>query len=125
MEPGGPLTIELSWPAKELSPNARVHHMALHRFKKAAKTEAHWATRIARPMAWGHDGPFGVHIIAYPPDNRARDADNLIASLKAHLDGIAGSLEVNDRLFEAPTLQWAEPAKRARIEITLTPRDGA
>lgn len=119
---GGPLTIELSWPAKELSPNARVHHMALHRFKKAAKTEAHWATRIARPMAWGHDGPFGIHITAYPPDNRARDADNLIASLKAHLDGIAGSLEVNDKLFEAPTLQWAEASSRGRIEITLTPR---
>ncbi len=31
------LLIELSWPAKQLSPNARVHHMVKHRYAKAAK----------------------------------------------------------------------------------------
>jgi hypothetical protein len=31
------LLIEVSWPAKELSPNARVHPMVKHRYAKAAK----------------------------------------------------------------------------------------
>ena len=91
-----PLLIELSWPAKELSPNARVHHMVKHRYTKAAKTEAGWATKIVRPLNWGGDGPFDVLIRAYPPINRQRDADNLVASCKAHLDGIAEVLGIND-----------------------------
>jgi crossover junction endodeoxyribonuclease RusA len=114
-----PLLIELSWPAKELSPNARVHHMAKHRFAKAAKTEAGWATKIVRPLRWHSDGPFNVHIRAYPPDRHVRDTDNLIASLKSHLDGIAAALEVDDSEFHAPTLEWADVSQRGKIVIRI------
>lgn len=114
-----PIVVELSWPAKELSPNARVHHMVLYRFKKAAKNEAEWATKIARPFSWGSDGPFDVHIRAYPPVNRNRDADNLIASLKASLDGIAKVLGVNDSTFNAPTVEWCEVTQRGKIVIVI------
>lgn len=118
-----PILIELSWPAKQLSPNARVHQMVKHRYAKAAKTEAGWATKAARPFDWGHDGPFAVAITAYPPDNRPRDADNLIASLKSHLDGIAAVLGVNDRLFAAPTLRWADTTQRGKVVIAIRPLD--
>lgn len=115
-----PLTIDLSWPAPELSPNARVHPMVAHRFKKAAKTEAGWATKIARSIRWAHDGPIAIHIIAQPPKAwRTGDADNLIARLKAHLDGIADALGVNDRQFQAPTLAWADRCERGKVVIEL------
>lgn len=115
-----PLTIELSWPAKELSPNARVHHMVKHRYAKAAKIEAGWATKIARPFDWAHDGPLTIAVTASPPKNWATgDTDNLIARLKSHLDGIAEVLGVNDRQFQAPTVQWADKTERGKVVITI------
>ena len=114
-----PLLIELGWPAKQLSPNARVHHMVKHRYAKAAKIEAGWATHQAHPRDFGGDR-FDIHIRAYPPVNRNRDADNLIASLKSHLDGIAGALEVNDSLFNAPTLEWADITQHGKIVVRVS-----
>jgi crossover junction endodeoxyribonuclease RusA len=111
--------IELGWPAKQLSPNARVHHMVKHRYAKAAKTEAGWATKMARPFDWASDGPLSVAITAYPPDRHARDTDNLIASLKSHLDGIAAALEVNDRQFQAPTVKWADKTQHGKVVVAI------
>jgi hypothetical protein len=117
-----PILIELSWPAKQLSPNTGVHHMTRHRYKKAAKIEAGWATKIARPFNWGHDGPLAIGITAYPPKNWSTgDADNFIARLKPHLDGIAGALGVNDSVFQAPTLKWADKTERGKVVITVRP----
>lgn len=114
------LVIELSWPAKELSPNARVHHMVKHRFAKAAKIEAGWAAKIARPFRWASDGPFSVHVTAYPPKNwNTGDNDNLVARLKSHFDGIADVLGVNDRQFGAPTVKWADKTERGKVVISI------
>lgn len=114
------IVVELSWPAKELSPNARVHHMVKHRYAKAAKTEAGWATKMVRPFDWAHDGPLSVSVTAYPPKNwNTGDNDNLVARLKSHFDGIAEVLGVNDRQFEAPTIKWAEKTERGHIVVRI------
>ncbi len=114
------LVIELSWPAKELSPKARVHHMVKHRFAKAAKIEAGWATKIVRPFDWANDGPLSVSVTAYPPKNWSTgDNDNIIARLKSHFDGIAAALEINDKQFEAPTIKWADKTERGKIVIAI------
>lgn len=116
----GPLIVELSWPAKELSPNARVHHMVKHRFAKAAKIEAGWATRLVRPIGWAHDGPLSIAVTAHPPKNWSTgDNDNLIARLKSHFDGIAEVLGVNDRQFEAPTVTWADKTERGKVTVEI------
>lgn len=115
-----PLTIELSWPAPELSPNARVHHMAKHRFAKAAKLEAGWATKIVRPFDWAYDGPLSIHVTANPPKNwNTGDNDNLVSRLKSHFDGIAEVLGVNDRQFQAPTVEWADKTERGKVTVTI------
>ncbi len=57
-------------------------------------------------------------ITAYPPDNRVRDDDNLIAMLKGPRDGIAQALGIDDKAFDQ-RLQWGEPVKRGRIIVTL------
>lgn len=116
---GGSLLIELGWPAKALSPNARVHFHVKHRYAKAAKIEAGWATKFAGVREFGGDR-FDIHIRAYPPVNRNRDADNLIASLKSHLDGIAGALGVDDSLFNAPTLEWADITQLGKIVVKVS-----
>lgn len=117
-----PLLIELAWPAKGLSPNARIHRMVKHRCAKAAKKEAGWATKLARPFDWGHDGPFAVHVTAYPPKHwSTADKDNFIARLKYHFDGIAEALGVNDRQFEAPTVKWAENTERGKVVVSIRP----
>jgi crossover junction endodeoxyribonuclease RusA len=116
------ILIELGWPAKALSPNGRAHYLVKYRYAKAAKIEAGWATKAARPFDWGYDGPFAIHITAYPPKNWSTgDADNLIASCKAFLDGIASALEVNDRDFQAPTVRFAEKTEHGKIVITVSP----
>jgi crossover junction endodeoxyribonuclease RusA len=115
------LRIELSWPAAELSPNASKHHMVVHRFKKAAKLEAGWATKIARPFDWSPpEGKIPIHLIAHPPMAwRTGDDDNLVARVKAHLDGIAEVLGVNDRVFQAPTVEWADRCDRGRLIVVV------
>jgi hypothetical protein len=117
-----PLRIDLSWPAHELSPNARVHPMVLHRFKRAAKNEAGWATKIAKPFRWHPQGEtVAVHLIAHPPKAwRTGDDDNLVARVKAHLDGIAAVLGINDRLFQAPTVEWADRCERGKLVVVLS-----
>jgi crossover junction endodeoxyribonuclease RusA len=78
--------IRLSWPHKSLSPNARKDRREATPHRKAARAEG-WA-EAKRIRA---DVPKDAHleITFYPPDERKRDLDNLLASIKPHLDGIA------------------------------------
>jgi len=115
--------IELAWPAKALSPNHRSgSHWPRTNAIKAAKEEAFWATRACLPPCFKHDGSrMALIVTAYPPDKRARDDDNIIASLKAHRDGIAKALGVDDNLFDQRGLQWGEPVHGGKIVVVLEP----
>lgn len=118
------LRIELSWPDKILSPNASVHHMKRARFKRAAKTEAGWATQLAvqNNREWEPQSEtIAVHLVAHPPKHwNTGDKDNLISRCKAHLDGIAGVLGVNDKHFDAPTVTWADKCERGKLFVELS-----
>lgn len=95
--------ILLPYPAPPLWPNKRAHWA-----KKARETKRHraWAWGAARalmPEVGGDCIP--IKITLYPkPTGPAPDKDNVIASAKAYLDGIAEALGVNDRNFSAPTV---------------------
>jgi crossover junction endodeoxyribonuclease RusA len=119
-----PLRVELGYPAKELSPNTPVHHMKRARFKKAAKIEAGWATRIAlqNNRSWEPSAAqIHVHLIVHPPSAwRTGDKDNFSARCKSHLDGIADALGINDRIFEAPTIEWADRCERGKLTVELS-----
>lgn len=118
---GGGILIELGWPAKALSPNSREHFMTKARFVKASRDTAYWATRAAMGLAkFSHDGEERVSFVvtAYPPDKRARDDDNLIASTKSFRDGIAKALGVDDKFFDQ-RLQWGEPVPHGRLVIEV------
>ncbi len=124
-----PIRIELSWPVPALSPNARGSHWPATNAKKTAKKEAYWATRAAMGVARGpsftrlpHDGTSDVILTqtAYPPANYRYDRDGIDARLKAHRDGIAKALGVDDRFFRPTGIVWGDSVPNGRIVIEVS-----
>ena len=89
------IELTLPWPPANLSPNARVHFMALARAKKAYKT-ACWYTaheQGARKIAADR---LAVSFTFYPPSRRRIDLDNCVSRMKAGIDALADILGVDD-----------------------------
>ncbi len=62
-------------------------------------------------------GPLSVHIMAYRPDKRRRDLDNL---LKATLDACTGHLWVDDSQIQQLDIKWAfNVMKGGRITVEV------
>lgn len=117
------MIITLPWPSPALSPNARLHWRAKVGPKAGAKRVAAWSTVAATGFhakrdALKGDDKIAVRIVFYPPDKRHRDADNMVASIKAALDGVADALAINDRRF-MPSFIFEEPERPGRVEIHL------
>lgn len=116
------MLIVLPWPDRRLSPNARLHWRAKVGPKQSARIRSGWETvgaagyhsTVERLAA--DDGPIPVTIRFVPPDARHRDDDNMIGAFKAHRDGIADAMGVNDRRFR-PTYEFAAPQKPGRVEV--------
>ena len=94
--------LTLPWPPKALSPNYRGHWAPL----AAAKKKYRFAVRILalqQPILFiqhiVEDAPIYLEVEFYPPDNRPRDQDNMIASFKAGQDGLADAWNINDKLI--------------------------
>ncbi len=117
-----PLDIEVGWPADPLWPNKSAHYMVVGRFRKSAKNEAGWATRYVLTPEWAPEGEkVKVHIIGHAkPTGPFPDADNTVAAVKSHLDGIADALGINDREFEAPTVEWVGRNQRGSLTIRVS-----
>jgi crossover junction endodeoxyribonuclease RusA len=63
--------------------------------------------------------PLRVTLRVYPPDKRRRDWDNVIASLKSGLDGIADALGIDDSRFRLSIEMLPEVAKGGRVDVVL------
>ena len=118
------LTFQLPLPDRRLSPNARNHWALKARMVKAARGAARLeAVRVLdgrTPPRWGKAKFRPAVFLA--PKNRQPDPDNLLASLKSYIDGLADAgIVANDRDLwpERPTFSRVE--KFPRIEITITP----
>ena len=90
--------VTFGWPPKELSPNARVHWSKKSKAAKAYRLDCFYLAKEARITA-REDGPISLRIEFVPPDRRGRDLDNMLASIKSGLDGLAEALKVNDKRF--------------------------
>ena len=113
------MIVSLPWPNRILSPNARAHWAKLSRAKRSARVQAYWLARAEKPSI-SSAAPL-VSIEFLPPDNRRRDLDNLIASMKAALDGIAEAMGCDDHTFRlAAKMGEAKPPHGAVI-VTVTP----
>src|SRR3546814_5360792 len=87
------LTILLPWPYRSLSPNARLHWRRVAEVKKLAKRDAFYATKAERNQKIDAMA-VSARVTFFPPDRRARDIDNMIASMKASFDGISDAIGI-------------------------------
>lgn len=115
------MIVTLPWPDKRLSPNARQHWGALATAKKQARIAANWqaiadlSLQARQDIAEGA-GRIAMQVTFYPPDNRRRDDDNMVAAFKASRDGLADALLIDDRRFR-PHYIFADAEKPGRIEV--------
>lgn len=70
-------------------------------------------------MRLAGDGRMNITLVCTPPTMRYRDEDNLLATLKAHFDGIAQALGVDDHTFHFREQEWHPPEKPGRLVIVL------
>ena len=89
------MRVILPWPTKDLSPNTRGHWAIKARAKKAYRAAC---TAQARSQGlWRMDAErLHLKITFVPPNRRARDLDNMLASLKSGLDGLCDVMGVDD-----------------------------
>jgi crossover junction endodeoxyribonuclease RusA len=115
--------IELPWPAKELSPNARQHWSAAARAKKAYRLRCK-AVGDAAGLALVPKGATGVlvHLVFIKPDRRARDWDNMLASMKSGLDGLADAMGVDDSMWRLSFDVADEPVPAGAVLVTIEVR---
>ena len=114
------LKIMLPWPDTALSPNARCHWAVKRKAVKSARRVSYFETILktsgkrAAPI-----GSISYRCSFFPPDRRARDEDNLLASMKSSLDGIAEALRVNDKCFHILEPFVGVPERPGRVEVDL------
>jgi hypothetical protein len=122
------ITINLAFPAKTLWQNRRANHWAVARSTKAARMEA-WGAAMAAGIARIEGAArYALLVEGYRPTGpgRPHDVQNLPATLKGHIDGIADALGVDDGTFavDFPRV-WAGAEKNGRVVIHVLPVRGA
>lgn len=111
------MQIELPWPPKELSPNARIHWAKLAKAKKAYR---HECAVSARSQGLGRMDAKKLHLSLtfFAPTRRAYDLDNALARMKAGLDGLADVLGVDDKHWSLGIQRGDAPAGMVLVEVT-------
>jgi len=81
-----------------------------------------WACKAAK-MYYPHLMDVGLHlrITFHPPDMRRRDLDNMLASIKSQLDGIADVIGVDDSMWGLTILR-GDVAKGGCVCIEVVPK---
>lgn len=113
------IVIDLPWPPKELNPNARLDRRKVAPIKKKHRNDCYLMTRVTTKERIS--GRHHIALTFFPPNDwRQRDLDNLLASMKAGIDGVADALGINDREFDPVTISMAE-TKGPLVRLTITP----
>jgi crossover junction endodeoxyribonuclease RusA len=101
------LVIRLPFPAPELFPNRKngKHWSSTTAIKVKQHTDGYNATKAAGAFK-AQDGHIPLSLLFLTPDNRKRDADNMLAASKALIDGMAKALGVDDSRFRPVLVDW-------------------
>ena len=114
------VTITLPLPRRELSPNSRCH------WRLKARVVAHHRTTARVMVCMSTHTPPAYRAASCEPrfffaQNRKRDRDNLLASLKSSFDGLAdGGLIVNDSAMTYLPVVVAIDRTNPRVELHIT-----
>lgn len=97
--------VELLWPPKELWPNSRKDRRGISGIRAKYRQDAWALAREARFSATAH-----LRITFRPPTAGKRDLDNMLAAIKAGLDGVAQAAGQDDSEW-ALTIRKGDPAR--------------
>jgi crossover junction endodeoxyribonuclease RusA len=111
----GGVFLELPWPPKQLTPNARRRNHWRVTQRHAKDYRAYCA---ALTLSAGVRSGAITAITFYPPDRRKRDDDGMIGAFKAGRDGIADALGCDDHTFR-PTYKFADPVKGGKVIVEI------
>jgi crossover junction endodeoxyribonuclease RusA len=112
------MQVLLPWPPSALSPNARHGHWAsLARARRAYRAACAWQAKAQGVGSLPADARPLVSITFVPPDRRARDRDNMLASIKAGLDGLADVLRCDDSRWRLRIEVAPEVGGFVRVEV--------
>lgn len=111
----------LPLPAKQLSPNARVHWRVKAKHTKESRAYSRLRAIIASDMQRLGWKAARVKCVFTFGDKRQRDKDNLLASMKAYFDGIAdaGVVENDSQLTYEPIEITAPNRMQKRVVIHI------
>lgn len=111
-------SVTIPWPDRRLSPNARVHWTVRSKVARAARYEAQvLAVKAGLRNLKGSKAT--VSAVFNPPDRRGRDIDNMFASVKPKIDGIADVLGIDDRYWEWSGIKRGEPSRPGHVTFTI------
>ena len=111
--------IRLPWPAPILSPNARAHWSKRASAAKKYRADARLLSQAMGCRALDCDR-ITAEITFCPPDKRKRDTDNMLASIKSGLDGIADATGVDDSNWHLG-IRRDEPVKDGAVLVHVMP----
>ncbi len=109
--------LELPWPPKELSPNARTHWAKRSKIAKNYRAACHVLCKAAGIVA--PEGKMLLIMEFVPPDRRRRDDDNLLSSMKAGRDGLADALGIDDHRFVTQISISDETTKGGTVRVQI------
>lgn len=117
------LKFELPWPDPALAPNRKNgrHWSTVHTIKNQAFLTGKSAAMM-QMIATGYKPPecnIPMTMTFCAPDKRRRDLDNLLASEKNYLDGVAQALGVDDQVFCPITLKRGEVVKGGCVIVEI------
>ena len=115
------MIVDLPWPPKELSPNARVHWSKRSKAAKAYRTSCSLLVQQAKIAKPETAGRLHLWLTFFPPDRRHRDDDNMIAAFKSGRDGIADALGIDDKRFVCHPYVSETTGGMVRVSVTAGP----
>jgi len=112
--------LEIPWPDRRLSPNARQHWAAAARLRKAYRARCRAiGEQVGLGYLRGSENAVSVHLTFFPPDKRARDWDNMLAAMKSGLDGLADAMGVDDSRWRV-AFEVSEPVKGGIVLVQVS-----
>ena len=113
--------IQLPWPDPKLSPNARLHWAIVYRAKAAYRDKCWALAREQNVPQLEVDTKYKLVLRFVPPDRRQYDRDNLVARMKAGLDGLADALFIDDKQFAELTASVSADSVGGFVEVRIYP----
>ena len=114
------MIISLPWPDSKLSPNSRRNRRYLSRAREQARRDGFNSALAAGADRVSLSGinP-ALEITFHAPDKRRRDLDNLLASLKTHLAGIASAIKRDDSEFSPIIIKRGDIGKPGSVDVQI------